>query len=165
MPLPNIIQPDFLVVDKKIRLRKVFKEDYPLALPWYQNPRVLYYSEGVTNKVYDIQVINRMYDYLSSLGELYYIEIKEECWKAIGDVTLSDQNMPIIIGEDTYCGLGIAKKVMMQLLSRAREVGLKRIRVPAIYKYNEASRGLFVALGFVKVAENLQEESYEICLI
>lgn len=164
MPLPNTIQPDLITIDEGIRLKKVAKHEYPTALPWYQNPRVMYYSEGVIDKIYDIDVINRMYDSLSRSGELYFIEVLADQWRAVGDVTLSEQNMPIIIGEDAYCGLGIARKVISALLSRAKEIGLERIKIPAIYKCNEISRGLFVSFGFVKVGENPSEEAYELIL-
>jgi RimJ/RimL family protein N-acetyltransferase len=158
----NITQPDLVEIDECTRLRKVCKDEYHVALPWYQNPRVLYYSEGITDKTYDLDVINRMYNFLSSTGELYFIEFMEDKWHAIGDVVLSENNMPIVIGEDKYCGKGIAKKVIAKLILRAKEIGLETIRIPAIYKYNERSRNLFLSFGFTKIAENENEESYEL---
>lgn len=164
MGFNNIVQPEVIQINEGLRLKKISEDDYHLALPWYQNPRVLYYSEGVTDKVYDIDVIKRMYKFLNGIGELYFIEVLEEGWHAIGDVVLSEDNMPIVIGEDRYCGLGIAKKVIGKLLERARQIGLEKIKIPAIYKYNDRSRNLFVSFGFKKVGENEHEDTYELVL-
>jgi RimJ/RimL family protein N-acetyltransferase len=165
MPFLNIAQPDIIEIDEKLRLKKVCKDDYHLALKWYQNPRVLYYSEGVTDNLYDMNVINRMYEFLNGMGELYFIEVFEDKWHAIGDVVLSEDNMPIVIGEDRYSGIGIGKKVIATLIVRAKVIGLEKIKIPAIYKYNDRSRNLFLSFGFTKVAENDNEESYELNLL
>ena len=46
-----------------------------------------------------------MYEFLSTRGELYFIEVKEnENWYAIGDVTLWEENLPIAIGDEEYWG-------------------------------------------------------------
>ncbi|RKD31579.1 GNAT family N-acetyltransferase [Thermohalobacter berrensis] len=158
-------QPEIICINKKLRLRRTKEEDWKKALNWYQNPKVLYYSEGVTTKVYSMEVIKRMYKHLSNIGELYFIEVFEnEDWKAIGDVTLSEKNMPIVIGEERYWGKGIGKKVISKLINRAKDIKLKKIYIPSIYKYNERSRNLFESLGFVKVAGNEKEDSYELRL-
>ena len=62
-----------------------------------------------------------MYEYLSTRGELYFIEVKEDGhFKAIGDVTLWEENLPIAIGEEAYWGQGIGKLVIQTLLKRAK---------------------------------------------
>ena len=165
MPFLNIVQPDIIEIDEKLRLKKVLKDDYHMALMWYQNPRVLYYSEGVTDNLYDMNVINRMYEFLNGIGELYFIEVLEDKWHAIGDVVLSKDNMPIVIGEDRYSGIGIGKKAIATLIERAKVIGLEKIKIPAIYKYNDRSRNLFLSFGFTKVEENDNEESYELILL
>ena len=110
-------------------------------------------------------MINRMYQYLSSIGELYFIEILEnQTWKLIGDVTLSEQNMPIVIGEEKYWGNGIGKKVIYTLIKRAKAIGLTKIYIPVIYLYNECSQNLFKSTGFIETNENKTEKSYELNL-
>jgi RimJ/RimL family protein N-acetyltransferase len=165
MSIKNIIQPGTILIDDYIRLKTPDKSEWHKALPWYQNRKVLYYSEGVEDKVYDLDVINRMYGYLSDIGELYFIEILEENnWKAIGDVTLSEQNMPVAIGDENYWGKGIGKKVISKLIERAREIGIKKIYIPAIYAYNARSQNLFRSLGFIEVGSNGREKSFELIL-
>lgn len=100
VPIENVVQPEEIDIDKGLRLKVYEKEKWNVAIPWYQNKKILYYSEGVNAKPYDMEVINRMYNYLSGIGELYFIEIFEDgIWKPIGDVTLSEKNMPIVIDE------------------------------------------------------------------
>jgi uncharacterized protein GlcG (DUF336 family) len=84
-------------------------------------------------------MIKRMYTYLESIGELYFIEVYEgNTWIPVGDVTLSDKNMPIAIGEPKYWGRGIGKDVISKLLERAKKIidaaeyKAKEINVPMV---------------------------------
>ncbi|MTI48225.1 MAG: GNAT family N-acetyltransferase [Firmicutes bacterium] len=158
-------QPSILNVDKNIRLRKTEESEWITALPWYENPSVLYYSEGIEDleKKYNLDTIKRMYKYLSENGELYFIEfLEKDKWTSIGDVTLSENNFPIVIGDETYWGRGIGKKVIETLLLRAKNIGISKIYIPTIYKYNDRSRNLFTSLGFNKVSESDKEESFQL---
>lgn len=162
MGFKEVKQPEIIDIDTDLRLRNPENTEWEIALPWYQNPKVLYFSEGVTDKVYDMETINRMYGYLNSIGELYFIEVLEdELWKPIGDVTLSDQNMPIAIGDEAYWGKGIGKRVIGELVERAKAIGLRKLCIRAIYLYNNRSQNLFTSMGFVEVGENDTEKSYE----
>lgn len=106
-----------------------------------------------------------MYSYLSDNGELYFIEVLyEELWILIGDLTLSDKMMPIVIGNKKYWGKGIAKKVLKALIERAKNIGFSSIKLKGIYKYNERSKKLFTSVGFKKISENEKEEYYELKL-
>lgn len=165
MPLFNFQQPTVIEVNEALKLVKPERESWDLGLPWYQDQDVLYYSEGVTEKVYDMKVITSMYSYLSKIGELYFIEIFENgLWKTIGDVTLSEKTMPIVIGDKKYWGKGIGKKVISRLLLRAKDIGLKKICLSGIYHYNERSKNLFKSLGFTVVSEDGNKEVYEVVL-
>lgn len=165
MPFRDIVQPDVINIDKGLRLRNPDGLQWETALPWYKNPKILYYSEGITDKTYDMNIINRMYGYLSSIGELYFIEVYEkDIWKAIGDVTLSEQNMPIVIGDEKYWSKGIGKKVIGKLIGRAKSIGLTKIYIPDIYSYNNRSQNLFKSMGFVEVDRRDNASSYELKL-
>ncbi|NBI05572.1 GNAT family N-acetyltransferase [Senegalia massiliensis] len=165
MAIENFVQPDIINIDEKLRLRKSCENEWQYALPWYEDSEVLYYSEGIREKTYDLEIINRMYTYLSDNGELYFIEIlHERSWIPIGDVTLSDKMMPIVIGNKKYWGKGIAKKVLHILIERAKDIGLSCIKLKGIYKYNERSKRLFKSVGFYKISEDEKEEYYELKL-
>jgi RimJ/RimL family protein N-acetyltransferase len=165
MPINNIIQPQIIKIDENLRLVSPNKSDWKKAIPWYHNSSVLYYSEGTTDKVYDMDTINRMYEYLSNIGELYFIEvIMNNEWAAIGDVTLSEINMPIVLGDEGFWGRGIGKKVIKKLIERAKEIAIKRICVPTIYEYNHRSQNLFRSLGFIEIKDSGREKSFELRL-
>lgn len=147
-------QPEILEIDAALRLRKPEPSQWAMALPWYQDPQVLRFSEG-TDQPYDMEVVNRMYEYLQEIGELYFIEIKEgDQWLPIGDVTLADTTMPVTIGIPKYWGQGIGRKAIIRLLDRARDLGYKTIKLKKIYHYNQRSQRMFQAVGFKKIAED-----------
>ena len=155
-------QPKLININETLRLRTPDKKDWDLAYPWYQNPKVMYLSEGVTNQTYELYHIYNMYEFLSTRGELYFIEVKEDGkWIPIGDVTLWEENLPIAIGDERYWGRGIGKLVIKTLLKRAKFLGMTKISVPAIYHYNIGSQRLFESCGFKKIGENATEKSYE----
>lgn len=165
MPLNDVIQPEVIYINESLRLTKPSKEKWKVASEWYANKNVMYYSEGITDRYYELDDIVRMYTYLSKVGELYFIEIVEnKKWIAIGDVTLSEVNLPIVIADEKYWGLGLGKQIISILLKRAKLIGIRKITIPEIYHYNNRSRNLFTSLGFVKYSENDKSASYELLL-
>ena len=82
-----------------------------------------------------------MYEYLNKQGELYFIEVLEKgAYRPIGDVCFWKDDMPIVIGEKTYRGKGIARKVIAALIERGKALGYDSLRVNEIYDFNIASR-------------------------
>ena len=102
-----------------------------------------------------------MYEYLNNQGELYFIEIKKgNKFIPIGDVTFSMNDMPIVIGEKSYRGIGIGTRVIEVLKERACKLEYKQLSVREIYEYNSASQRLFEKQGFNKVQKTEQGYSY-----
>ena len=164
MPIEDAIQPEIINIEETLRMRKPILDEWDIAVPWYHNPEVMYFSEGVTNKVYEIENIKCMYTILSNQGELYYIEVLEDStWKPIGDVGLSEKNLPIVIGDEKYWGQGIGGKVTNVLINRAKDLGLKKISIQ-IFKYNNRSRNMFTSAGFTKVSEDEDSDYFELHL-
>ncbi|CDO02609.1 hypothetical protein BN988_01082 [Oceanobacillus picturae] len=79
--------------EKDLRLRNIkLPEDLQIALPWYQDKEILFYSEGEGTEPYNRITIERMYTYLLKIGEVYIIEIQQNNkWVSIGDVTLLER--------------------------------------------------------------------------
>lgn len=147
MPIQGIKQPEILQVDTDIRLRK-FDGIYDFAFEWYQDVDTVYMVDGV-KKPYSQETLKCMYEYLDKQGELYFIEVKNEnTYIPIGDVTFWKDDMPIVIGDKSYRGKGIAKKVIQRLIERGKELGYQTLRVNEIYDFNEISRKCFESLGF-----------------
>lgn len=146
-------QPEMILINTTIRLRKINKKDYDIALPWYQDVEVLKGTAGPERKdPYDRATVADMYEYLSNIGECYIIEVLEaSSWVPIGDVTLSDTTMPIVIGNKSYWGKGIGKRVIQALLIRAKQLGFNKITLKDIYFDNERSLRLFKSCGFKQI--------------
>jgi RimJ/RimL family protein N-acetyltransferase len=136
--------------DGAIRLRRVAADEYEqVALPWYQDPEVLQFSEG-GEPPYDRARVRRMYDALSSQGELYLIELREPGgWRPIGDAALLPDDVPIVIGRPDDRSRGVGGAVLRLLLRRARALGWTELHVGAIDPANIRSRRMFERAGFV----------------
>ena len=133
-----------------LRLRRVAAEEYEqVALPWYQDPEVLRFSEG-GEPPYDRARVRRMYDALSTKGELYLIELREPGgWRAVGDAALLPDDVPIVIGRPEDRSRGLGGEVLQLLLRRARALGWTELHVGAIDPANIRSRRMFERAGFV----------------
>ena len=159
MSIEGVAQPEELIVDKRIRLRE-YDGIFDFALPWYQDEEMVYLVDGVKRK-YDLEKIKCMYEYLNKMGELYFIEIKEDGkFIPIGDVTFSKDDLQIVIGDKTYKGRGIGKKVIRKLVERARLLGYEEIKVEEIYDFNIGSQKCFEQVGFLKYEKTRMGNRY-----
>jgi RimJ/RimL family protein N-acetyltransferase len=159
------------IQSEDLRLRPAqFPDDCVDALPWYSDPEVLHYSEGAGAEPYSLEMIERMYQYLMKIGELYMIEVRtENGWLAIGDATLSQETLPIVIGNPKYRSKGIGSQVIDMLIERAKILGWEKLKVKQIFEYNERSRRLYARHGFRETGGGMSEnglafKSYEFIL-
>ena len=166
MPLPNINQPEMIIVNPNIRLRK-YDGNYKLGLPWYQDPYVIHNSEGILDesKKLDLDYVKGMYSWLNEHGELYFIEILENnFYRPIGDVTIKPENPPIAIGVKQYRGIGVGTVVMKVVIERLKTLGYVKISNSTIYKWNTSSIKMHEKLGFIRVNETANEYFYDLDL-
>lgn len=151
---------DYVNVNDELRLVKYDEKYYSISEEWYKDKEILYYSEGETVEVYDRKQIEQMYGYLSTNGELYFIQVKQgDEWVIIGDTTLLEDNMPIVIGDKAYWSKGIGRKVIKALIEKGRSQGMTIFRT-RIYYYNHRSKAMFKSLGFKLEKKWDKEESY-----
>ena len=138
-------------IDSSLRLVPYFLADHrDVALTWYQDVDLVELVDGVRSP-YSVKKLNAMYSYLEKHGDLFWIEYREKGeWLPIGDVTLSLENIPIVIGNPTYQHQGLGCKVLKTLIDLARQRGWKELKVQEIYDFNHASRRCFESLGFVE---------------
>lgn len=163
MPIPGIIQPEIIQIEYALRL-KAYEASCDFALSWYQDAEILYMVDGVTIP-YSIEKLNRMYEYLNCLGEVYFIEVLEnDNWLPIGDVTFCQKDMPIVIGNKAYHNKGIGKKVVSALVSRGKILGYRELFVKEIYDFNLPSQRLFESLGFQKAEKTETGYRYSLTL-
>lgn len=163
MPIPNVIQPDILPVDEELRLRK-FDGEFAFAFDWYQDPELIFMVDGI-KEPYTMQKLDRMYRYLDSHGELYFIEMLESGnWLPIGDVTLWQDGMPIVIGLRECWGRGIGHRVVRALVDRGRTLGWRWMSAGEIYNYNIRSQRCFEGLGFLACEKTERGRRYRLDL-
>ena len=138
-------------IDSSLRLVPYFLADHrDVALTWYQDVDLVELVDGVRSP-YSVKKLNAMYSYLEKHGDLFWIEYREKGeWLPIGDVTLSLENIPIVIGNPTYQHQGLGCKVLKTLIDLARQRGWKELKVQEIYDFNHASRRCFESLRFVE---------------
>ena len=163
MALKEFVQPEIIDISDTLRLRK-YDGHYELFLLGYQNPVVYQNSEGIfdESRIPNLDYVKGMCIYLAKVGELYYIEAKENgTYIPIGDVTIKDENPPIAIWVDAYRGKGIGKLVMKAVIDRLKTLGFERITGSTVYQWNTASQKLHEALGFRRVSEDEKEITYE----
>ena len=147
MPIAGTQQPAVIQIDETLRLCK-FASIVDSAFDWYQDVETVYLVDG-NKEPYTYERLNRMYSYLDQHGELYFIEISENgAYKPIGDVTFWEDDMPIVIGDRNYRGMGIGRKVIAALIQRGRALGYSQLHVDEIYAYNTPSRKCFESAGF-----------------
>jgi len=148
MPIPHTIQPEYLEINGKLRLRK-YDGIFAFALPWYQDRETVLLVDGRPDP-YDLARLERMYTYLNEHGELYWIELDSGAgFVPVGDVTFWQEDMPIVIGDKTLRHRGLGRRVAARLIQRGRELGYGTLYVQEIYNFNTSSRRCFESLGFL----------------
>ena len=138
-------------IDDSLRLVPYFLADHhDAALAWYQDVDLVELVDGIRIP-YSLEKLNAMYSYLEEHGDLFWIEFLEKGeWLPIGDVTLSQENLPIVIGNPAYQHQGLGRKVLSTLIDLARQRGWKELKVQEIYDFNHVSRRCFESFGFVE---------------
>ncbi|WP_274364351.1 GNAT family N-acetyltransferase [Paenibacillus thermotolerans] len=153
-----------ILQEGNVRIRPaILPDDIHAAVPWYQDPEVLYYSEGGESAApYDAERVEKMYKYLLNKGEVYIIEKEEEGgWLAIGDAALCSDCLPIVIGDGRYRSQGIGKRVLKLLIRRAEAVGIARLLVNGVYTFNERSRRMYEGVGFKPIETYVDGDGIE----
>ena len=117
---------------------------YDTALAWYRDAQL---CKQVDNRdsVYDLPLLKRMYHYLDTHGELFYIEYRGVL---CGDVSLRTTGELAIVICKEYQNKHIGRKVIEKMLEMARERGLAEC-FAHIYSFNTQSQKMFESIGFV----------------
>ncbi|NEW62157.1 GNAT family N-acetyltransferase [Granulicatella sp. zg-ZJ] len=163
MPIKDVVQPNIIQIDDVLRLRK-FDGNFDFALEWYQDEETVWYVDG-DRELYSKELLEKMYMYWNSVSEVYFIEVYTNgTYQPIGDVSFHQEDMPIVIGNKSYRGKGIGKKVIQTLIERAKTLGYDKLYIEEIYDFNVASQALYMSLGFKKKELVNKGWSYELIL-
>lgn len=134
--------------------------DEKVALEWYQDLELCKQVDNI-DFVYDLPRLKRMYQYLSTHGDCYYIQYEEQL---VGDCTLlSDGEIAIVIAKP-FQNRHIGQNCVKALIQMAIAKKLPNVKAQ-IYSFNHQSQRMFTKLGFVQVAEewfelNLENDTY-----
>lgn len=123
---------------------------YDIALPWYEDKETVKMVDN-SEMIYDLNQLEKMYEYLGKNGDLFYIAYKT---KLIGDCAIFDDNMVAIVISREYRGMKIGSKVLDKLISYAKEKGLTYLKAE-IYDFNKVSQSLFKSHGFEKIGKEM----------
>lgn len=135
------------IVDSEIRVVPYYRND-DAALPWYQDLDVCRQVDN-RDKPYDVDLLHRMYDFLCSHGECYYIEYKG---RLVGDVSLKDDGEIAIVVCKEFQNRHIGRRCVKEMLKLASEKGMAFVKAN-IYSFNLQSRRMFKSVGFYQTDE------------
>lgn len=132
------------IVNEKINLIPFYKNE-KVAIDWYQDIDLLKQVDNV-DEPYTIEKLNRMYSYLDTHGDCFYIEYEKTL---VGDITLCDDGeISIVICRD-YQNKHIGRKCVLDMIELAKEKGFNRVYAK-IYSFNAQSQKMFQRVGFKK---------------
>lgn len=132
------------IVDEKIKLIPFYKNEM-VATDWYQDKDLVKQVDNV-EEPYTIEKLNRMYSYLDTHGDCFYIEYEKIL---VGDITLCDDGeISIVICRD-YQNKHIGRKCVFDMIELAKEKGFNRVYAK-IYSFNAQSQKMFQRVGFKK---------------
>lgn len=134
-------------VDGEIRLIPYYRND-EVSLAWYQDPELCRQVDN-TDEMYDLDRLHRMYDFLSTHGDCYYIEYRGTL---VGDVSLRDNGEIAIVVCREYQNRRIGRRCIAEMLKIAREKGMVCVKAN-IYSFNIQSRRTFESVGFLQTGE------------
>lgn len=110
-----------------VTLRPMTENDWDVLVKWNSDPEILYFTEGVDGRSYDVEIVHRIYRGASQNAYCFIIEYKGEpvgeCWlqrmnreRIIEKYPDKDcRRIDIMIGEKGLWGHGIGSKVIRML--------------------------------------------------
>ncbi len=135
------------IIDQDITLVP-FYPNPEVALVWYQDPEVCKQVDNIDH-VYSPELLNRMYTYLSTHGDCFYIQYHNEL---VGDVTLRDNTEISIVVCKEFQNLHIGRRCIADMIALAREKGFKEVKAN-IYSFNTQSQKMFESVGFRRISD------------
>ena len=133
------------IIGNQIRLIPYYRND-AVSLLWYRDRDV---CKQVDNRdtAYDMELLRRMYDYLSTHGDCYYIEYEG---KLVGDVSLQDNAEIAIVVSKAFQNQHIGRRCVLEMIKLAGEKGMERVKAN-ISPFNTQSQRMFLSVGFKKI--------------
>ena len=110
------------IIDGALRLIPYYRND-AASLPWYQDLTVCKQVDD-RDTPYDVELLHRMYDFLRTHGDCYYIEYQGVL---VGDVSLRENGEIAIVVCREYQNRHIGRRCVLEMLRLAREKRMARV--------------------------------------
>lgn len=131
------------IIDEELSLVPYYPNE-ETALPWYQD-RVVCKQVDNIDGIYTPEMLQGMYNYLNSHGNLYYIQYRESL---VGDVCLRDNGEVCIVVCREYQNRHIGRRCIAEMIHLAQEKGFRKV-IAHIYSFNAQSQQMFLSAGFI----------------
>ena len=132
------------IIDDEITLVPYYKNEEE-ALKWYQDKDVVKQVDN-RDELYTVDLLNAMYDYLSTNGNCYYIRYNG---KLVGDVALRNDREVCIVVCKEFQNKHIGRRCILDMIDLARDKGYSEVTA-RIYPFNTQSIKMFEAIGFTR---------------
>ncbi|MEF8873600.1 MAG: GNAT family N-acetyltransferase [Candidatus Thermoplasmatota archaeon] len=146
---------------KKLKLRPLTEQDWPLLNEWNSDQEVLYFAEGDEVEEYTPEQVKKIYRSVSENAYIFIIEYNEtpigECWLQEMNLQRIKKEYPeedcwrvdMMIGEKEFWGKGIGTEVIKMLVRFGfDEIGADLIFGCDVMDYNVRSLKTAKKAGF-----------------
>jgi RimJ/RimL family protein N-acetyltransferase len=156
---------DIHLSDEKVRLRPFTEADFDTVATWFDDPEVMYYSEGEEDPHYSREDIEGIYRGTAQCGALLLI-IETSDQQIIGETWLQPANLArlkkqppdnawridIMIGDRDYWGKQYGRHAVRLLLEHAfAAMHVDRVIAAGVFELNPRSIRMFQVCGFREV--------------
>ena len=154
---------------KRVTLRPMTEDDWPVLLQWNSDPQVLYFAEGADVQSYTLEQLHAMYRGISQQAFCFIAEVDH---RPIGEGWLQAMNLAhilerhpgqdcrridLMIGDTTLWGRGLGSEIIALLTAFAFRIEqADRVFGCGIADYNPRSLRAFEKSGY-QVVEQIQE--------
>ncbi|MBN1918544.1 MAG: GNAT family N-acetyltransferase [Verrucomicrobia bacterium] len=167
MRYPSFAGHDITLETERLVLRPFEREDWAVALPYYQDPEFKGGMEENADAVVDINYLERVGEHLAKRGILFAV-VEKATARTIGEICLEWMNLtrasvrpgekvmrsPLGIWDKTLWGRGYGKEMLRCVMRYAfEELGVDRLCAMCVNSNNARSRALFEACGYRLVRE------------
>lgn len=154
---------------KRVTLRPMTEDDWPVLLQWNSDPEVLYFAEGADVQSYTLEQIQDIYRGISQKALCFIAEVDQ---RPIGEGWLQEMNLThirerhpgqdcrridLMIGDKTLWGHGLGSEVIALLTAFAFQTEkADMVFGCSIADYNPRSLRAFAKSGY-QVVEKIKE--------
>jgi len=176
MKYPCFAGHDITLETERLILRPFERQDWAVALPYYQDPEVKAGMEGNPDVFVDLNYLERVGETLVRCGYLFAV-VEKATGRTIGEICLEWMNLtranvqpgekvmrtPLGIWDKALWRKGYGREMLQRAMRYAvDELGVDRLCAMGVKAENARSRGLFEACGYRVVREVDDEQELDL---